>query len=358
VPWAKVSCKCESSDPACCEEWDCGSVDGICVPCKPCDGLIPDGDTPDGGGCDDPPGKGCSAEDLQRQLDANKKCISARQTEKAHIEADIKARLDREKELTALISTFDSIVEKYKTERHKLSCREDCLNGFHRDVAATLKTKFSAECLKAMEAAINAELCAIEKAKCCQKNLEGKLTRETRLVRQQQEAEKAWKAAEDAFAQIRDLPKWMGDRFTELEKLKDQIAQALNDKDPLKHRHAFYLFYWKFVPGLCKRFKVAICCTTGEAAKAGAAGVHIGCSPGDWHPSRISPEDLTKLICCAWEYVKGQKEKYQNAVAAVDTAKQHLDFIKKRVEDDGKTLEDRVRRRIEQVVCAPPASSR
>jgi hypothetical protein len=150
------------------------------------------------------------------------------------------------------------------------------------------------------------------------------------------------------------------DRFTDLEKLKDQIAQALSDKDPLKHRYAFYLFYWKFVPGLCKRFKVAICCKSGDPANAaaGAHAIRIGCAPGDWHPSRISPDDLTKLICCAWEYVKSQKEKYQTAVAAVDTAKQHLDFIKKRVEDDGKTAEDRIRRRIEQVVCAPPASSR
>lgn len=332
----------------------------MCVPCKPCDGLIPNGDTPENGGCEEPPRTGCSSDALQLQLEANKKCISTQQIEKARIEADIKARLDREKELTALISNFDTIVEKYKTERYKLSCREDCLNGFHRDVAESLKTKFGEDCLKAMEAAINAELCAIEKAKCCQKNLEGKLGRETRLVRQQQEAEKAWKGAEEAFGQIKDLPKWIGDRFADLEKLKDQIATALNDKDPLKHRYAFYLFYWKFVPGLCKRFKVAICCAKEAESSPGAAahGVHIGCTPGDWHPSRISPEDLTKLICCAWDHAKSQKEKFQKATADVELAKQNLDFIKKRVEDDAKTLEDRIRRRIEQVVCAPAASSR
>jgi hypothetical protein len=37
----------------------------------------------------------------------------------------------------------------------------------------------------------------------------------------------------------------------------------------------------------------------------------------------------------------------------------NLDLIKKKVEEDGKTLDDRIRRQIERVVCAPgPASTR
>jgi hypothetical protein len=335
----------------------------MCVPCKPCEGLLPDPTTPDPNGGDEPVPGGCSSDDLKRQQEANRKSISAKQTAKANLEAEIKARLERDKELGTLIAGFDAIVEKYKGERYKLSCREDCLKGFHRDVSKTLEAEFSKECLDAMQAAINAQLCAAEKAKCCQKNLEWKLGKDTCLIQQQKEAEKAWKDADDAFAQVKDLPKWIGDRFTELEKLKDQIAQALNDKDPLKHRYAFYLFYWKFVPGLCKRFKVAICCTDDQpgAAAMAAPGVHIGCTPGDWHPSKISDKDLTKLICCAWKYVKEQKEKSQAATAAVETTKQNLDFIKKRVDEDAKTLEDRIRAGIEKVACAaaaPTATSR
>jgi hypothetical protein len=157
----------------------------------------------------------------------------------------------------------------------------------------------------------------------------------------------------------------------------------LNDKDPQRHKWAFYLFYWKFAPGLCKRFKVAICCgkkpdagqptTTPPATQPTPAppygssttppgtppstpppastSVHIGCLPGDWHPSEISEEVLRKLICCAWEYAKSKKAELQEATAAVDTAKQHLEFIKKKVEDDGKTFEDRLKARIEQVIC-------
>jgi hypothetical protein len=341
----------------------------MCVPCKPCEGLIPEeGEEPEDGGTEPEP-DGCSA-GLRRQLEANKRCITSKQTEKAKIEADIKARLERDKELTTLIAGFDAIVEKYKGERHKLICREDCLKGFYRDVSSFFNDpwRFPAGCLDSLQTAINAELCAIEQAKCCQKNLEWKLEKVTRLIWNQKEAETAYKKAENAFAQIKDLPKWMGDVFGELEKLKDQIALALNDKDPQQHKFAFYLFYWRFVPAFCRRFKVAICCPkkpdteytsapsdavpVQPAAPNDYVAVHIGCTPGDWHPSKINEATLKKLICCAWDYVRGEKAKFQAATDAVDTAKQHLEYIKKRVEDDGKTLEDRIKSRIEQVVCA------
>jgi hypothetical protein len=357
----------------------------MCVPCKPCEGLIPEGDgeEPDDGDTEPEP-DGCSG-GLRRQLEANKRCITSQQTEKAKIEADIKVRLEREKELTALIAGFDSIVNKYVAERHKLICREDCLKGFYRDISNFFHDpqKFPAGCQDSLQAVINAELCANEKAKCCQKNLEWKLDKATRLIWQQREAEKAWKNAEDAFAQIKDLPKWMGDVFGELEKLEDQIAQAVNDKDPQKHRYAFYLFYWRFVPAFCKRFKVAICCpkkqdpeqppAPGDCAPSQPTPpgnyapiqpppssyelpIHIGCTPGDWHPSKINEGTLKTLICCAWDYVRSEKAKFQEATAAVDTAKQHLEFIKKKVEEDGKTLEDRIKSQIEQVVCGGATS--
>jgi hypothetical protein len=340
------------------------------VPCKPCEGLIPedgDGEEPDDGDCEPEP-DGCSA-GLRRQLEANKRSITSKQTEKTRIEADIKARLEREKELTTLIAGFDSIVDKYVAERYKLICREDCLKGFYRDISNFFhdQQKFPPGCQDSLQAAINAELCADEKAKCCQKNLEWKLEKATRLIWKQKEAEKAWKKAEDAFAQIKDLPKWMGDVFGELEKLKDQIVQAVNDKDPQKHRYAFYLFYWRFAPMLCQRFKVAICCPTKPDTTQPPAGgdygatqppasnyqapTHIGCTPGDWHPSKITEDTLKKLICCAWDYVRSEKAKFQDATAAVDTAKHHLEYIKKKVDEDGKTLQERIKNRIAQVVC-------
>ncbi|MDQ3773287.1 MAG: hypothetical protein M3461_02365 [Pseudomonadota bacterium] len=365
LPWAKLKCKCESSNEECtCDEWECGGYpDGVCVPCKPCEGLIPEGDDPGTGECDDPESEACTSEALSRQLNALKKCISSQQGEKAKLDADIKARLEREKELTALIATFEAIGDKYKAERHKLICREDCLKGFHRDITKVFqdKQKFPDTCLEGLEKAINQELCSLAKAQCCQKNLEGKLEKFTKLIWEQKEAEKQLKQAEEAFKAIKDFPKWMGDQFTELETLKDQIAQSLNDKDPEKHKWAFYLFYWKFVPKLCKRF--AICCevkkkTEQSRTSSEQAAVYIGCKPGDWHPSALTVEKLNALICCAWDYVRDKKEKFQEKSDAVEVAKRNLEFIKKKTEDDLKTLEDRIKGEIEKVNCATAASSR
>ena len=327
----------------------------MCVPCKPCEDLIPDPKKPE---CDGPKAQECDSDQLREQQEANKRCINAKQAEKAKIEAEIKAGEERDKELSTLISGLNPIIDKYKAEHQKLVCREDCLKGFYRDMSSVFEDRFPLECKKGLQTAINEKLCEIEKAKCCQKNLEWKLEKATRLIWKQKEAEKAWKKAEEAFSQIKDLPKWIGDQFTELEKLKDQIAQAINDKDPEKHKWAFYLFYWKFVPALCKRFKVAICCEKKEGADPAAPPPHIGCTPGDWHPSKIKDDKLRKLICCAWEHVKNEKTLFQEATAEVDRAKQNLEFIKKKVEDDAKTLEDRIKSRLEKVEECAAASSR
>lgn len=319
--------------------------------------MIPE-DGSDGGGCDDP-GDGCTSDALRRQLEALKRCISAQQSERVKLDAEIKAIQDREKELVALVSAFDGIVTKYKAEHHKLVSRENALKGFARDTAEVFKdqARFPAACLQDLESAINAELCQLERAKCCKKNLEGKLERVTRLIRERQEAEQAWKAADDAFKAIKDFPKYVGDQFAQLEALKDQIAQALNDKDPQKHKWAFYLFYWRFLPALCRRFKVAVCCVpkadSGQRQQsAPAPGVHIGCKPGDWHPSLVDAETLQKLICCAWDSVREAKKAFQEASDAVEAVKHNLDFITKLVDDGTKTLEDRIKARIEKVVCS------
>lgn len=362
--WTKLTCNCTSSNEACtCEEWDCdGYPRSKCVPCKPCEGVIGD-DSEEPGGCTDPGRDGCDSEGLRTQLEALKKCISSQQGDKARIEAEIKAGQDREKELAALIGTFDAIVEKYRSEHHRLRCREDCLKGFYRDMDAVFRDpeKYAKDCLDTVRKAINSELCTLEKARCCQVNLQGKLSKATRLIWEKGEAEKALKKADDAFAAIKDLPKWMGDQFAELEALKDQIATGLNDKDVQKHKWAFYLFYWRFAPKLCRRFPVAVCCEPLPDAKqpsgstAETPAPHIGCEPGDWHPSRIDYKALQKLICCAWDYARAKKKDLQEKTAAVEAVTRNLAFVQKKNEDDAKSLEERIKTRISKVECkAPP----
>jgi FtsZ-binding cell division protein ZapB len=327
----------------------------MCVPCKPCEGLIPDPTKPGDGGGDVLPSPGCSSDTLRAQLEDNRKLLIAKQSEKARIDVEIKASQDRDKDLSTLISGFDAIIDKYKAERQKLVRREDCLKAFYREMSRIFHDpqRFPPGCNEQLQAAINRQLCESERAKCCQKNLEWKLAKDTRLIWRQKEAENAFKQAEDAFAQIKDLPKWMGDQFTALEKLKDDIAKAINDKDPQAQKWAFYLFFWKFAPTLCKRFKVAICCEKLEGAYAATPTAHIGCTPGDWQPSKISEDTLKKLICCAWDYVKEKKADFHQATADVDTTKQNLDSIKEKIKADEKGLEDRINSELQKVLCVP-----
>lgn len=387
LTWTKITCNCESLNKECdCEEWDCSSYpQGTCVPCKPCEGLIPDPNEPDGG-CDDPDRDDCTSEDLRRQLDALNQCISSQQGAKAKLEADIKARGERAIALNELITKFDGIIKDYKDQRHKLVCREDCLKGFHRDIT-TVFSKYSPAYLRDLTKYINSELCRLEQAKCCQKNLEGKLTKVAKLIWEQQEAEKEKKKADKAFEIIKDLPKWLDEKFKELEALKEQIAQALNDVDPQKHKWAFYLFYWKFVPKLCKCFPFPFCCEKESRSEEGSEGgeggseqtspqygnqgseqgsqkqnnqqpekpaTHLGCKPGDWHPSAITEDMLRTLICCAWDYARRQKQSLQDATDSVADATNNLNFIKTKVDADDKSLDDRIKNGLNRVGKAAP----
>ena len=373
-PWGKIECKCESSNEECCKEWDCGGYpQGTCVPCKPCEGLITDPTDPTqptGPVTDD-----CTSENLGNQLEALNRSISSQQGEKAKLEAEIKAKGERATALTELIKSFDDIVKKYKEQRFKLTCKEDCLKGFYRDVKDIFDAKYKDQ-VTDLTSAINSELCKDELAKCCQKNLEGKLTKVTRLIWEQQEAETKMKKADQAFAIIKDLPKWTEDRFKELETLRDEIDKALNDVDPQKHKWAFYLFYWKFVPKLCKCFPFPFCCVDKPAGETEEQNqqqtqqsqnkqnqdqqkplAHLGCKPGDWHPSAIDEDLLKALICCAWEYARTRKEEYLKASDSVASATNNLDFIKKKVEADAKTLEDRIKSGLDKVTKPTPTSA-
>ena len=378
----KITCKCESSNKECdCEEWDCSSYpQGTCVPCKPCEGLITDPTDP--AGCEDPGRENCTSDDLRKQLDALAQCITAQKNAKDKLEADIKARDERAKALTELITKFDGIVKAYKDERHKLICREDCLKGFHRDITAVFKN-YSPDYLGELTTYINKQLCLHEQAKCCQKNLEGKLSKFTKLIWEQEEAKKEKDKADKALEIIKDLPKWLDERFKELEGFKDQIAQALNDVDPQKHKVAFYLFYWKFVPKLCRCFPFPFCCDDkgyGEGATeqtpqqyGGTRGseqgaqkqttpqpekpaTHLGCKPGDWHPSALPTETLRALICCAWDYARKKKQNLQDATDRVAEATSNLNFIKTKVEGDEKSLDDRIKSGLSNVGKSAPTS--
>ena len=278
LPWTTVTCNCSSSNPDCdCEEWDCNCYpQGTCVPCKPCEGLLPDPEDP--GGCDEPGREDCTTEDLQKQLEALNRCITSQEGARTKLEEDIKARKDRATALGELIKTFPDIIKKYKDERHKLVCRENCLKGFHRDMT-THFAKYPPGDLGALAQFINQELCKVAQAQCCQKNLEGKLSKVTKLIWEQQQAQKEKDKADEALKTIQDLPGWLDKQFKELETLKDQIAQALNDIDPQKHKWAFYLFYWKFVPKLCRCFPYPFCCD-----KDG------GYPPEPEHPEGYKPE--------------------------------------------------------------------
>ncbi len=393
LPWTKITSSCESSNKECdCEEWDCHCYpQGTCVPCKPCEGLIPDPDEPTGG-CDDPSPDDCTATNLRKQLDALNQCISSQEGAKTKLEADIQARKDRATALNDLISKFDDIVKDYKTKRHTLVCREDCLKGFHRDIT-TVFAKYSPGYLSDLAKYVNQELCKLEQAKCCQKNLEGKLTKVTKLVWEQQQAEKAKENADKAFEIVKDLPKWLDDRFKELETLKDEIAQALNDIDPKKHKRAFYLFYWKFVPKLCRCFPFPFCCERdggyeqppqkyepgseqppqgykeqppqkypGQGSQQYQEPQypkppdHLGCKPGDWHPSVIAEETLRALICCAWDYARKQKQNLQDAKDRVADVNNNLTLITSKVTADEASLDDRIKSGLDKVSKSAPTS--
>ena len=352
-----LTCNCESSNQDCtCEQWEYGGYpEGVCVPCKPCEGLIPtdDGEPGDDGCGDDGEGGECDSAELQRRLDALKRCNSSRQGAKAKLDAEIKAGQDREKELATLVAGFDDIVKGYKDNWAKLKSREDTLKGFYRDTREAFgdPKRYPKDCLDKLQAAINEELVRNERIKCCQKNLEGKLTRVTTLQQAKNEADRALKKADDAFKAIKDLNKWIGDQFTALEKLRDEIIQARNDKDPQRYKWAFYLFYWKFVPLLCGRFPVTLCCGTKEP-------LTLGCKHGDWHPSLIDEGRLKALVCCAWRYVHDKKQEAQRAADALADVSRNVDYIKSQVSDE-KTLDTRIQTALDKVACATaPATSR
>src|SRR5258708_30087650 len=198
-----------------------------------------------------------------------------------------------------------------------------------------------------------------------------KLAKDTRVICEEKDALSELTRATDAFAALKDLPGWIAKQFDTLEKWKTKMADVLNDPDPQKRNYAFYLFYWKFVPGLCGRFRVAICCKEHESPAPPPASAeqyhhqpppqppqpeppaHIGCARGDWHPSVITVETLKQLICCAWDYVREKEQAQRDKAAAHQLVDRNLTFIKAKVTADQWTLEDRIKAKREKGKCPP-----
>jgi uncharacterized protein with PIN domain len=259
--------------------------------------------------------------------------------------------------LQTLIEGFPKILEAYDTKkRNALICREDCLKGFLRNTA-TIFNRYPPAYLAELKKFINTELCKFEMARCCQKNLEGKLTKVPKLIARQNEAKQNLTDANTALDTIKTYPDWVGKQFDDLEKIKDEIEGLLSD--PQSHKKAFYLFYWKFVPKLCRCFPFPFCCDQkggGQYQQTPGRSDHLGCKPGDWHPSAVTIERFRSLICCAWDYAREQKEKSQEIDELVTDVTANLAAIKTKVENDAKTLDDRIKNGLDKVGKPVPTS--
>jgi hypothetical protein len=245
------------------------------VPCKPCDGLIP-GDDPNPDDCKEPPREGCDPDELRKQLDAVNRCITSEKAKEAELEKKIADRENYRAELKQFIDAFETFIKNYSDKWHDLKCREQALKSFYRDTAKDFQDpyKFPEQCLRDMQKAINDELCDLERTKCCLKNLDGKLgkdsggkpTKVTKLLWEQQRASERLEKSNKALDNLKTFGDWIDGQFKALEKLRDGegdkpgITKLLCSSKPEERNVAFYRFFWEFAPKLCKRFPVAICC--------------------------------------------------------------------------------------------------
>jgi hypothetical protein len=259
--------------------------------------------------------------------------------------------------LEELIKTFPDILKAYDSKkRNALICKEDCLKGFFRNTT-TIFNRYPPAYLAELKKFINAELCKHEMARCCQKNLEGKLTKVSKLIAKQQEAKKNLEDANKALETIKTYPDWVEKQLGDLDTIKNLIEGFLSD--PQSHKKAFYLFYWKFVPKLCRCFPWPFCCDNpdgGQYQDTEGRSDHLGCKSGDWHPSAITIDRFRALICCAWDYAREQKQKLQEIDDLVADVNANLTAITDKVKKDADTLDDRIKNGLERVGKPVPTS--
>src|SRR6185503_20045882 len=79
--------------------------------------------------------------------------------------------------------------------------------------------------------------------------------------------------------------------------------------------------------------------------------VHIGCRPGDWHPSQITVKELKELICCAWDYMLQKEQAAADAQATINRVQGNKTLIEAKVQADTASLEDRIKSKVEKVKC-------
>ena len=360
-PWWKYPCKgflnieCKEPDP-------CSGQKGK-VPCKACEGLI-----------DDPPEDGkkicfepcneidltgaCDAVGLQTKLEELKKCIATQVYQKAAVDEVIKAAQDQQKELENLVKDFTKILDDYDKVRPALLCREDCLRGFFQKTKTMVESKLDVGVRKALTDAINYEYCKLRKIECCKQTLENDLTCTTDLIRKRDQSKAEAESAEAAFKDVLKVyGGWIDKRFKILEEIQKKITEAQQSSDDKKYRLIFFLFYWKFVPEFCAKFKPEICCARegsgGETQQQTAATeMHcIGHKVGDWHPSQIDREALGELLCCAWDFAIKKRTAYQQAAAEVARKESQRTFIteKYKQESDKEKFDKTIREKLATV---------
>ena len=62
--------------------------------------------------------------------------------------------------------------------------------------------------------------------------------------------------------------------------------------------------------------------------------------------------------CCAWDFVREQKEKAQEANGKVEEARRNLDYIKSKVQADETALEDNIKSQLNKVECKSAPSAK
>jgi hypothetical protein len=331
------------------------------VPAESCKGIV---DEPDGSqNCYDPcykveMPKDCDATGLQAALDALTKSIAAQVSQKTALDEAIREAGVQQAELQRLVTGFTETLDKYDRARPALLSREDVLRGFFEKAKATIESNLDANLRDALTNAINCEYCKKRMTECCKQTLHESLNCTVPLIKERDDAISAATQAAEAFAKIKDLAgAVIGARFTELERVQQQITEAWQNK---KYRLMFYLFYWQFVPKFCAKFVPEICCDQNgpvpeQQQQSTPAGNEsnkpacIGSAPGDWHPSKIDREKLQKLLCCAFGLFNEKKAKAQELTAAVKKKEDQLRFVTEKLTKDGEKLDQTIRDKLDSI---------
>jgi len=153
---------------------------------------------------------------------------------------------------------------------------------------------------------------------------EGKLNRVRPAGKCERRSRQGPEEGRGGFQAIKDLSKWIGDQFTSLETLRDQILQALTDKDPQRYKWRSTCSTGNSCPSLPALFRRAL-------LRHKESPINVGCKPGGLasvtHP-RGYPQgpDLLRL-----EVHARQEAELQTQTDALDAVTRNLEFIKSQI---------------------------